>query len=92
MQKDWPRLLRQFNDELGYTVREGNPSLGYSVYYADLSSWKLRLTNRTPVVWVKAKDMDGVSAEHLMQSLGDVVRERNLSRQRNHHRTRGYQC
>ena len=81
MQKDWPRLLRLFNDELGYTVREGNPSLGYSVYYTDLSSWKLRLTNRTPVVWVKAKDMDSVSAEHLMQSLGDVVRERNLSRQ-----------
>ena len=81
MQKDWPRLLRLLNDDLGYAVHEGNPSLGYSIYYVDLSSWKLRLTNRTPVILVKAKDMDSVTAEHLMQSLGDVVRERNLSRQ-----------
>jgi len=29
--KRLPRLLRLLNDELGYTVREGNPSLGYSI-------------------------------------------------------------
>jgi len=81
MQKEWPRLLRQFHDELGYTVREGSPTLGYDLFYVDLSSWKLRLSNRTPVIWVKTKDMDGVTSQHLMQSLGDVVRERNLQRQ-----------
>ncbi|MBP1702028.1 MAG: hypothetical protein H6Q38_1135 [Chloroflexi bacterium] len=81
MQKEWPRLLRLFHDELGYTVREGNPTLGYELFYVDLSSWKLRLSNRTPVIWVKTKDLDGVTSQHLMQSLGDVVRERNLQRQ-----------
>lgn len=81
MQKDWPRLLRLLHEELGYTVREGNPALGYELYYIDLSSWKLRLSSRTPVVWVKTKDLDGVPAQHVMQSLADVVRERAISRQ-----------
>lgn len=79
--KDWPRLLRMLHDELGYTVRESGSVLGYELYTVDLSSWKLRLSNHTPVISVKAKDMDGVPAQHLMQSLADVMRERNLSRQ-----------
>jgi hypothetical protein len=81
MGKDWPRLLHQLNDEMGYIVREGAPILGYDLFYIDLSSWKLRLSNRTPVIWVKTKDLNGVSSQHLMQSLEDVIRERNLNRQ-----------
>ena len=56
MQKEWPRLLRMLHDDLGYTVREGKAALGYELFYVDLSSWKLRLPNRTPVIWVKTKD------------------------------------
>lgn len=81
MQKDWPRLLIQFHDELGYTVTEGSPTLGYELFHIDLSSWKLRLSNNTPVIWVKTKDLDAVSSQHIMQSLADVVRERSLNRQ-----------
>ncbi len=81
MQKDWPRLLKLLHEELGYTVREGKSALGYEIFQIDLSSWKLRLPSRTPVIWVKNKDLDGLSAQHVMQSLADVVRERNLSRQ-----------
>lgn len=81
MQKDWPRLLRLLHEELGYTVNEGSPTLGYELFTVDLSSWKLRLSNSTPVIWVKTKDLDGVSSAHVMQSLADVVRERNLGRQ-----------
>jgi hypothetical protein len=81
MQKDWPRVLRQFHEELGYTVKETQSSLGYDLFTIDLSSWKLRLSNRTPVIWVKTKDLDGIPSQHVMQSLADVVRERNLSRQ-----------
>jgi len=81
MIKDWPRPLRLLHEELGYTVREGNPSFGYQLFYIDLSAWKLRLSNRTPVIWVKTKDLDGVSSQHVMESLSDVVLERNLGRQ-----------
>ena len=81
MQRDWPRLLRLLHEELSYNVREGSPTLGYELFFVDLSSWKLRLSNRTPVIWVKTKDLDNVPSQHVIQSLGDVVRERNLSRQ-----------
>ncbi len=81
MQKDWPRLLCLLNEELAYTVQEGQTTLGYELYYVDLSSWKLRLSNRTPFIVVKSADLDRVSSIHVMQSLSDVVRERNLGRQ-----------
>jgi hypothetical protein len=81
MSKDWPRLLRFLGDELGYNVRSRKSTLGYDLFSIDLSSWKLRLTNNTPVIWVKSGDLEGVSPKHLVDSLGDVIRERNLSRQ-----------
>jgi len=81
MQKDWPRLLKLLHEELGYRVQEGGTALGYELFSVDLSSWKLRLSSRTAVIWVKTKDLDGVASQHLMQSLADVTRERSLSRQ-----------
>ncbi len=80
MADNWPSILRHLHEELGYTVRTGKSSMGYQLFYIDLSPWKLRLSNRTPVVWVKTKDLDGVSSQHVMESLGDVLRERNLTR------------
>jgi hypothetical protein len=79
--KEWPSLLRLFSEELGYTVRGGKRTLGYDLFYVDLSSWKLRLSNRTPVIWVRRADLQGIRPQHLAQSLGDVMRERSLSRQ-----------
>jgi hypothetical protein len=81
MGNEWPSMLRLFHEELGYTVRAGKSSMGYQLFYMDLSSWKLRLSSRTPVIWVQTKDLDGVSSQHMMESLGDVLRERNLTRQ-----------
>jgi len=81
VQKEMPRLLCMLHDELGYTVREGQTTLGYDLYYVDLSSWKLRLSNRTPVICVKTADLDRTLSQHVMQSLADVVRERSLNRQ-----------
>ncbi len=81
MQKEMPRLLCMLHDELGYSVREGQTTLGYDLYYVDLSSWKLRLSNRTPIISVKATDLDRTLSQHVMQSLADVVRERSLNRQ-----------
>ncbi len=81
MSKDWPPLLRLLSEELGYTVRSGKMTLGYQLFAVDLSSWKLRLTDRTPLVWVRAVDLEGTTPQHLVQSLADVMRERNLGRQ-----------
>jgi hypothetical protein len=79
--KEWPPLLRLLNEELGYTVHSGKPTLGYAVFTLDLSSWKLRLSNRTPVIWVRQADLEHSSPQHLLESLGDVIRERGLTRQ-----------
>jgi hypothetical protein len=81
MGKEWPSLLRFLGEELGYAVRGTKSALGYDLFAIDLSSWKLRLTNRTPVIWVKRADLEGSSPQHLLQSLRDVMRERNLTRQ-----------
>ncbi|MGD8397529.1 MAG: AAA family ATPase [Anaerolineae bacterium] len=81
MAKDWPPLLRLLHDELGYNVRPGKRVLGYSFFAADLSSWKLRLSDRTPVIWVRRADLEGTTPQHLFESLTDVIRERSLTRQ-----------
>jgi hypothetical protein len=79
--RDWPPLLRLFSEELGYTVRPAKTALGYQLFAVDLAAWKLRLTDRTPLIWVKAADLEGTTPQHLVQSLADVMRERNLGRQ-----------
>ena len=81
MVKEWPPLLRLLHEELGYAVRKAKPVLGYDLFQIDFSSWKLRLSSRTPVIWVKRGDLEGTSPNHLVQSLVDVMRERNLTRQ-----------
>lgn len=81
MCKEWPPLLRFLSEELGYVVHAEPSTLGYALFSIDLSSWKLRLSSRTPLVWVKRSDLEGNLPQHLLQSLGDVRRERNLGRQ-----------
>jgi hypothetical protein len=81
MSKDWPPLLRALSEELGYEVRPAKPALGYDLFTIDLSPWKLRLTDQTPLVWVKKGDLARTASQHLLQSLSDVLRERHLTRQ-----------
>ena len=81
MHKEIPKLLRLLSEELGYVVCRGKATLGYELFSIDLSSWKLRLPSRTPVIWVQRQDLQNSPPQHLLQSLGDVIRERNISRQ-----------
>ncbi len=81
MHKEFPPLLRLLSDELGYAVSTRKAALGYHLFSVDLSSWKLRLSSKTPVIWVQRHDLENSQPQHLLQSLGDVIRERNLSRQ-----------
>lgn len=73
-------LLRRLRDELHYNVRPAPPALGYEQFYLDLSSWKLRLSERTPVVWVKGEDVARHSPQHVADSLRDVIRAQNFRR------------
>lgn len=81
MGKIQPGFINFFHEELGYSVTYGKESMGYHVYYVDFSSWKLRLTSATPVIWVQRSDLEENKPQHILQGLEDVVRERNLNRQ-----------
>jgi hypothetical protein len=81
MDKEWPVLLTFLKDELDYRIRPGNPILGYHLFYVDLSSWKLRLSNHTPLVWIKKTDFEEYSPNQLLESLQDIVREERFGRQ-----------
>ena len=81
MKNGLPILLKHFKETLRYKVVRGVPTLGYSVFYIDLSSWKLNLSELTPVIWVKDGDQSDFTPRELFQSLQDVVRERSMGRQ-----------
>jgi hypothetical protein len=80
MGKDWPPLLQFLAEELGYRVRPAKAALGYDLFFIDLSSWKLSLSDRTPIVWVKGEDLVGTSPLNLLQSLLDLLRARGFAR------------
>lgn len=46
---------------------------GFESHLVDLSSWKLRLSDQTPVIWIKADDASRLSAQELIESLQDVA-------------------
>ena len=80
MDKEWPALLTFLKDELDYRIRPSHPTLGYNLFYVDLSPWKLRLTDRTPLVWVKKSDVAEYSPHQILESLQDIAREERLGR------------
>jgi hypothetical protein len=81
MTKAWPPILRRLSGEVGYRVQPVEPCLGLELFEIDLAGWKLKLSNRTPVVWVRAADLEGSSTQHLLQILADLRRQRDWGRQ-----------
>lgn len=80
MSKERPLLLRRLGDELKYNVVVGPTTLGYDLFFIDLSSWKLRLSERTPMIWVKSRNIVSRTPQDLVESFHDVIRERKLHR------------
>ena len=81
MDKALPPLLRRLSEELGYQVHRLKPVLGFEMFAIDLSAWKLRLSNHTPIIWIQKADTEQYEPQHLAQSMLDIVRERSLDRQ-----------
>src|SRR5574339_1133833 len=81
MDKEWPHLLTFLKEEFDYRIRPGSPILGYNLFYVDLSPWKLRLTDHTPLVWIRKSDLEEYSPHEILESIQDIVREERLGRQ-----------
>ena len=77
--QEMPDFLQFLENPLGHPVRLHEEVLGYDLYFADLSDWKLRFSDRTPFIWVKAADAAALPPRELAQSLADVVRTRGLA-------------
>lgn len=69
MPKALPELVRFLTDDLGFRLRMHDRASDYEFYLIDLSEWKLRFSDRTPLVWVKAEQLEAMSAEELVASI-----------------------
>jgi len=76
--QEMPSFLHFMEDSLGLTPRLHDEVLGYQLYLVDLSSWKLRFSDRTPMLWITEADLTALSERELAQSIGDAIRTRNL--------------
>ncbi len=74
-----PDFLQLLDGTLGHKVKLHKEVLGYDVYLVDLSDWKLRFSDRTPMILVKEGDLASMSARELAQSLCDMVRAQSLA-------------
>lgn len=79
-QADVPDFLRFLDQTLMYRLRRRRThELGYPIYFVDFSSWKLRFSDQTPVIHVRAADTSTLSPREIAQSIADVVRIQNLA-------------
>jgi hypothetical protein len=66
------------DETLGLRARLHDEVLGFHLYLMDLSGWKLRFSDRSPVIWVSQSDLAALSAHELAQSLAEALRARSL--------------
>ena len=78
---DYPDLLFYLKDKLDYHVTSCGESLGYKLFEVDLSSWKLRFSHNTKIVWIRGSDLDKTTPRHIYESIQDVIREQGLGTQ-----------
>ncbi|MEA3337261.1 MAG: AAA family ATPase [Chloroflexota bacterium] len=78
-QKAMPDFLQFLEATLGHEVRLYREILGFPVFFVDLSQWKLRFSDRTPIIHVRESDLESLDSRQLAQSLTDVVRTANLA-------------
>jgi hypothetical protein len=77
--QELPDFLQYLEGELDYPIRLHEEVLGFHLYFVDFSCWKLRFSDRTPVIWVGAGDLAAMQPRELAQALADVIRTRNLA-------------
>ncbi len=76
--QEMPAFLHFMEESLNLPVRLHDEALGYHLYLVDLSGWKLRFSDRTPLICVTEADLAALPVRELAQSLADVIRTRNL--------------
>lgn len=80
--KPRPDFLQQLEAHK-YTVREADPKVlqGFELYLVDFSDWKLRFSDKTPLIWVKAELLAQLSDQQLLEGLQDVANQQGWRHQ-----------
>ena len=71
-----PPFLEYLEEKLNHRIRLHQNELGYDIYLVDFSSWRLRLSDHTPVIVVTETDLRNSSDDEIAQSISDVIRIR----------------
>ena len=69
----WPDFLQRLRELMPIRHLERRRSNDYEPYLVDLSEWKLRFSERTPLIWVKAGPAHSLSAQQLRDSLRELA-------------------
>lgn len=77
--QEMPGFLHFLDETLDYRVRLHEEVLGFHLYFVDFAAWKLRFSDRSPVIWVRGHDLTALSERELTQSLIELIRVRNLA-------------
>lgn len=77
--QEMPEFLQFLETAAGCRVRHHEVVLGFHLYLVDFSGWKLRFSDRAPVIWVDESDLAALATRELAQSLADVIRTRALA-------------
>jgi hypothetical protein len=74
-----PDFMQYMDGTLNHRVKLLKEILGYQIYFVDFSDWKLRFSDRTPIIYVTEGDLTSLGPRELAQSLADVVRTASLA-------------
>lgn len=74
-----PPFLQYLEDFLNYGVCLHEQVLQFDLYFLDFSSWKLRFSDRSPIIWVSQDDLAEMDPRELVQSLTEIIRLRYLA-------------
>lgn len=72
--KEWPEFVQSLNKYYRVHTRGWKTTVGYKLFMADFSEWKLRFSNPTPIIWVNVEAAQH-SPQEQIESLQDVARE-----------------
>lgn len=77
--RELPPLLSFLEQRLNIRTRQHEVVLGLDVYEVDLSELKLRFSDRTPLILIKATDLAELGDVAAAEVVDEVLRVRNLS-------------
>jgi len=69
MPRPLPEFVRFLNEELKCALLLRGDAFDFEYFIMDLSGWKLRFSDRTPVVWIEARRLEATPTDELVAAV-----------------------